>query len=150
MRHLEQVGNPLQVLAFAVPLRPLPPVFLCPVLRLLETCPPSDSGNVRRLAERRVLIYGHKFGLELVRNYRIRLRSVRRVGPKPSEETLTSCEDGPLHVPLVRSALARSGGRLYWDDFPQQAGEVVLHIPGALSLSSPGVLEWLLPRLRNQ
>jgi len=96
-----------------------------------------------------VLVHGHKPGLERVCDYRVRSRSVRRVGPKPSEGTLTSCEDGPLYVTLVRPALARDGGWPRWDDFPQKAGEVVLHVPEASSFSSLSALERLLPRLRN-
>jgi len=97
-----------------------------------------------------VLVHGQKLGLERVCDYKVQSRSVRRVGPKPSEGTLTSCKGGLPHLILVRSALAWVGGWRRWDDFPQKVGEVVFHTPRAFSFSSLSVLERLLSGLQNQ
>jgi hypothetical protein len=66
-----------------------------------------------------VLVYGHQFGLKLVCDYMIRLRSVLQVGSKPSQETLTSSKDGHFHVVIVQSVSARDVGLFHWGDFPQ-------------------------------
>ena len=103
------------------------------------------------MSEYWALVYSHQLSLEGVYDYRIQSRLVQHVRTKSSEGVLTPREGGRLRVVLFQSALTRNKSWLYWEDLPQQASEVVFNIPrGAFPLSSFGVLERLLPELRNQ
>ena len=81
-RHPEQTADPVEVVPFQIPPRLLRPVLPRVLLHPLAAHPPSIPRRARRLAERWPLVYDHKLCLKLVRDYKIRSRSVHRVESK--------------------------------------------------------------------